>query len=125
MLFKKDNLMVSIKNNSIEVKERNYHGRIIGVDIKVDQPTQYGFKDILQLEVEVDTGVTEITKNTSYYISDKEGTRFSKFLDDMKIDRQLDVFDVDELLNMKVEVIIKNNKVADKIYTNIDRIIAI
>ena len=125
MRLRQNNLIVGMKDNNNGVQDGNYNGNITDIRLKAQQATQYGFKDILTVEVEIDLGVTQIKKNTSYYISDKEGTRFSKFLDDMKIDMNSEEFDVNELLDVKVEVTIKNNKVGDTVYSNIDRIVAI
>lgn len=125
MILRQGNLMVGSKKNNTGIQEGNYKARITDIKLKIQQATQYGFKDILTVEVEIDLGVIKIKKNTSYYISNQEGTRFSNFLDDMKIDRQLEEFDVDELVGVNVEVTIKNNKVDGNVYTNIDRIMAI
>ncbi|MBC6695807.1 hypothetical protein H9L25_03350 [Terrisporobacter mayombei] len=125
MILRQNNLIIGMKDNNNGVQDGNYNGKITDIRLKAQQATQYGFKDILTAEVEIDLDVTQIKKNTSYYISDKEGTRFSRFLDDMKIDRNSEEFDVNELLDVKVEVTIKNNKVGDTVYSNIDRIVAI
>lgn len=125
MILRQGNLMIGREKYNTGIQQGNYKGRITDIKLKAQQATQYGYKDILTVEVEVDLGVIKIKKNTSYYISNQEETRFSKFLDDMKIDRQLEEFDVDELVGVNVEVAIKNNKVGGNVYTNIDRIVAI
>ena len=93
--------------------------------LKLDQVTSYGFKNILDIEVEIDLLVTTMNKKTSYYVSDNINSRFFIFLNDMKIDTSEEVFDIDTLVGRNVNVIIKNNTVNGTTYSNIERIIAI
>lgn len=126
MRLKQSNLVIGLGNNNNKgIEDGDYKGKIINVALKLDQVTSYGFKNILDIEVEIDLLVTTMNKKTSYYVSDNINSRFFIFLNDMKIDTSEEVFDIDTLVGRNVNVIIKNNTVNGTTYSNIERIIAI
>ncbi len=125
MRLKQSNLVIGLGNNNKGIEDGDYKGKIINVALKLDQVTSYGFKNILDIEVEIDLLVTTMNKKTSYYVSDNINSRFFIFLNDMKIDTSEEVFDIDTLVGRNVNVIIKNNTVNGTTYSNIERIIAI
>lgn len=124
MKLKQSNLIVGLENNNKGIEEGEYNATITNVTLKLDQVTQYGFKNVLQVEVEIDLMVTKVTKMTSYYISDYVNSRFFTFLNDMKINTSDETFDVDTLVGEEVVVTIKNNQSNGTTYSNIDRIVA-
>lgn len=124
MRLKQSNLIVGLENSNKGMEEGEYNATITNVTLKLDQVTQYGFKNVLQVEVEIDLMVTKVTKMTSYYISDYVNSRFFIFLNDMKINTSDETFDVDTLVGKMVVVTIKNNQSNGSVYSNIDKIIA-
>lgn len=124
MKLKQSNLIVGLENNSKGIEEGEYNATITNVTLKLDQVTQYGFKNVLQVEIEIDLMVTKVTKMTSYYISDYVNSRFYIFLNDMKINTSDETFDVDTLVGKEVVVTIKNSQANGTVYSNIDRIVA-
>lgn len=122
MKIKQGNITVNIANSTKNIQPGTYKGRIVNATLKLDQSTPYGFKNILDIEVEIDLGVTTITKKSSYYISDSINSRFSKFINDMKL-MENEELDIDELLNQKVVLTIENKTTNGITYSNIDRIV--
>ena len=122
MKIKQGNITVNIANSTKNIQPGTYKGRIVNATLKLDQSTPYGFKNILDIEVEIDLGVTTITKKSSYYISDSINSRFSKFINDMKL-MENEELDIDELLNQKVVLTIENKTTNGITYSNMDRIV--
>ena len=125
MRLKQSNLVIGLGSDNKGIEEGEYKGKIVNVTLKLDQVTPYGFKNILDIEIEKDLLVTRMNKKTSYYVSDNINSRFFIFLNDMKIDTSEEVFDIDTLVGRNVNVTIKNNTVNGTTYSNIERITAI
>lgn len=124
MILKQNNLMVGLESGNKAIEEGEYNAKIKNVTLKLDQVTQYGFKNVLQIEVEIDLMVIKVTKKTSYFVSDYVNSRFFEFLNDMNIDISDETFDVDTLVGKEVVVTIKNSQFNGTLYSNIDRIVA-
>ncbi|MEG0051384.1 MAG: hypothetical protein RR712_04325 [Terrisporobacter sp.] len=122
MKIKQGNITVNIENSTKNVQPGTYEGVIVNATLKLDQSTPYGFKNILDIEVDINLGVTTITKKSSYYISDNINSRFFKFINDMNLIEQ-DELDIDELVTKRVILTIENNLTNGVTYSNIDKIV--
>ena len=122
MKIKQGNLIVNTVNTKEDIKPGIYGGCIANATLKLNQATTYVFKNVLDLEVEIDLGVTTIIKKSSYYISDNINSRFFKFINDMNLIGQ-DELDIDKLVNRKVTLTIENNTVNGVTYSNIEKIV--
>lgn len=122
MKIKQGSTVINVGNLIKDIQPGTYKGDIINVTLKLDQSTPYGFKHILDIDVEIDLGVTTITKKSSYYISDNINSRFFKFINDMNLIGQ-DELDIDELVNRRVTLTIENNTVNGVTYSNIEKIV--
>lgn len=122
MKIKQGNIAINIENSTKNIQPGIYEGVIVNATLKLDQSTAYGFKNILNIEVEVNLGVTTITKKSSYYISDNINSRFFKFINDMNLIGN-DELDIDELVTKRVILTIENNTTNGVTYSNIDKIV--
>lgn len=120
--IKQGNIVVNPVRSTKNIQAGNYNATIKNVKLKPDQSTSYGFKDILDVEVEIDLGVTTITKKSSYYISDSINSRFSRFIDDMKLAENEEI-DLDDLIGKRVILTIENKTVDGITYSNIEKIV--